>query len=90
MKSYKKIKQKALKDVEIRKEYEKLVPHFEVVKAIVKKRVEVGMSQRELASRIGTKQSAVSRLESGTYNPTLSFLDKVARALDTNIKITVK
>jgi transcriptional regulator with XRE-family HTH domain len=48
-----------------------------------------GLSQGELAEKIGTKQSASSRLESGKYNPSLSFLHKVADALDTTLKVTM-
>ena len=41
-----------------------------------------------LAKRLGTGQSAVSRLESGTYNPTFKFAQKLAKALETDLTIT--
>ena len=48
------------------------------------------MSQTDLAKKLGTKQSAVSRLESGTFNPTLSFLKKLSKALDSSLVISFK
>jgi len=46
-----------------------------------------GLSQRELAARMGTSQAAVARLEAGGVGATLTTLQKVAAALD--LKITV-
>ena len=88
-KNYKQFKKKLLKDQEIKRAYEKLGPEFALIKMIIKKRIEKGLTQKELARKIGTKQSAVSRLESGTYNPTISFLEKVAEALDARLKISL-
>ena len=87
-KSYKQLKGELLKDREIKKAYEKLWPEFAVIEMIIKKRIEKGLSQKELAKKIGTKQSAISRLESGTYNPSLSFLQKVSEALGAKLKIS--
>ena len=89
-KTYKQLKRELLKDKKIKEAYEKLGPEFAVIAMIIKKRIEKGLSQKELASKIGTKQSAISRLESGTYNPTLSFLQKVVEALDAKLKIALK
>ncbi|KXS46434.1 MAG: helix-turn-helix domain-containing protein, partial [Halanaerobium sp. T82-1] len=44
-------------------------------------------TQKELADRIGTKQSAISRLENDDYNPSVEFLDKVAHALGKKLEI---
>ena len=89
-KTYKQFKKELLRNREIRQVYEKLGPEFAVIEMIIKKRMEKGLSQKELARKIGTKQSAISRLESGTYNPTLSFLQKVVEALDAKLKIALK
>ena len=88
-KSYKQLKRELLKNKDIKKAYEKLGPEFAVIKIIIKKRIEKGLSQKELAKKINTKQSAISRLESGTYNPSLSFLQKVSEALDTKLEISL-
>ena len=86
-KAYKQLKRELLKDKKIKEVYERLGPEFAVIEMIIKKRMEKGLSQKELAKKIGTKQSAISRLESGTYNPSLSFLQKVGEALDAKLKI---
>jgi len=88
-KTYKQLKRELLRDKKIKQLYESLGPEFAVIEMVIKKRIEKGLSQKELAQRIGTKQSAISRLESGTYNPSLSFLQKVGEALDVKLKISL-
>jgi len=88
-KTYRQLKRKLLKDKRIKCAYEKLGSEFAVIEMIIKKRIERGLTQKELARKIGTKQSAISRLESGTYNPSLSFLQKVGEALGSKLKISL-
>jgi ribosome-binding protein aMBF1 (putative translation factor) len=83
------IKAKALQDPEIKAEYDRLEPEYEIIEAIIRKRLEKGMSQKQLADKMGTKQSSLSRLESGNYNPSLAFLKKVATALGTSVHISL-
>ncbi len=78
-----------LKDKVIKKTYNELEPEFVVIEKLIVQRLKRGMTQAGLAKKIGTKQSAISRFESGSYNPTIDFLYKVADALDTKLKITV-
>jgi predicted transcriptional regulator len=49
---------------------------------LVSRRVELGLSQTEVAARMGTSQSAVARLESGEADVRLSTLERYAAALD--------
>lgn len=86
---FRKFLTKALKDPEIRAEYDRLGPEYEIIEAIIRKRLERGLSQKQLADKMGTQQSALSRLESGNYNPSLAFLKKVATALDTTVHISL-
>jgi len=86
---FKKVLTRALKDPEIKAEYDRLKPEFDIIKSIIHKRLEKGLSQKQLAERMGTKQSALSRLESGNYNPSLAFLKRVASALEANLRITL-
>ena len=66
----------------IQKEYDALEEEFEVAKEILNLRLKAGMSQRELAGKAHTSQSAIARLESGTYrNVSLAFLRRVGAAL---------
>jgi len=90
MKSYQTIKKSLLKDKEIKKVYDDLEPEFRLSQMIIAKRIEKGMSQADLAKKIGTKQPAVARLESGTYNPSVTLLKKTAKALGSSLHISFK
>jgi len=87
--TYKQFKKGLLRDKKINKAYKELGPEFSIIEMIIKKRLERGLSQRELAEKIGTKQSAIARLESGNYNPSISFLQKVGTALNAKLKISL-
>lgn len=79
--------QEALKNPKLKAEYDKLEPEFAVISAMIEARVKKGLTQKDLAEKIGTTQSAISRLEKGNGNPTVSFLKKLADALDSNLDI---
>ena len=82
---------KALEDdPELKKEYDILQPEYEIINAIIQARTEQGMTQSELAKKCGTRQSNISRLESGKANPTLSLLKKIADALNCNLAVEFK
>ncbi|MBI4426514.1 MAG: helix-turn-helix transcriptional regulator [Candidatus Kerfeldbacteria bacterium] len=89
MKSYRSVKSRLLRNRRIKKAYHELGPEFTLVEKLMEKRIQKGLTQEALARRIGTKQSAISRLERGEYNPTLAFLRKVAAGLNAKLKITV-
>ena len=76
-----------LKDPEFRSEYEALEPEYEIIRQIIIARNELNITQKELAERTGIKQSNISRLEKGTYNPSLSSLKKVAKGLNKELHI---
>ena len=80
-------KKQALKNPSFKAEYDKLQPEFAVIRAIIRARVDKGITQKELAYKIGTKQSVISRLESGRANPSVNFLKKLARALNSYLEI---
>lgn len=77
----------ALKDPKFKAEYDKLQPEFAVIQAVIDARMNKGVTQKTLAKRIGTKQSVISRLETGRANPSISFLKKLAQALGTRLEI---
>ena len=85
---HKDVKTQLLKSSEIKKEYDNLKLLYDIKREIIKLRVEQGLSQKDLADKIQTQQSAISRLESGEYNPSLEFLAKVAHALGKELQIT--
>ena len=76
-----------LKDTEFRSEYEALEPEYEIIRQIILARKELNITQEELAERSGIKQSNISRLERGTYNPSLSSLKKIAKGLGKELHI---
>lgn len=76
-----------LKDPELRAEYDKLQPEFAMIQAVIDARVKKGVTQKVLAQKIGTKQSVISRLESGRANPSVAFLKKLAQALNSHLEI---
>jgi len=75
---------------ELRKEYESLAPQYEIIDAVIAARIEKQMTQADLAERADTKQSNISRFESGNYNPSVEFLQKIAGALDKHLEITLR
>lgn len=79
-----------MKDEEFRLEYDRLRPRYEVILQIIEARTSQKITQEELALRVGTQKSNISRLESGTYNPSLDFLAKVAACLGKEIRIDLK
>jgi ribosome-binding protein aMBF1 (putative translation factor) len=79
----------ALKDPEFRKAYDALDVEFSIIEQVIRKRLEKGLSQKQLAEKIGTKQSAIARLEGGNTNPTVNFLEKVSKALGSKLQISI-
>ncbi|MCL5970262.1 MAG: helix-turn-helix transcriptional regulator [Patescibacteria group bacterium] len=90
MKSWKSFKQELLKEKNVALEYEKLKPKYALISQLIEARAKKGITQKELAKKIGTKQSAIARLESGNTNPSLSFLEKIALALGYKLRIQFK
>jgi len=64
-----------------------LEPEFQIARQIIALRLQQGLTQKELAERVGTKQSGISRLESMSQLPSLSFLKRVAEALGAQLQI---
>ena len=85
--SFDSIKNELMMDEEFRKEYDKLKPRYEIIAQIIETRKEQNMTQAELAKRVGTQKSNISRLESGNYNPSLDFLVKVAQSLGKELSV---
>ncbi len=85
--SWKEHRKELLKDPEVRKAHLDLQPEFAIIERIIQARIEKGISQEQLAERMRTKQSAISRLESGTANPSLKSLKRLAGALNSRLEI---
>lgn len=89
MRTYRALKKQLLTDTETGNAYKALGPEFVVIEKLIEQRLMKGVTQGQLAEMIGTKQTAISRFESGKYNPTVGFLFKVADALGAQLKVTI-
>ena len=72
-----------MRDPEFREAAEALEPAYQVARL----RMLRGLTQKELARAVGTRQPSIARLESGKSEPRLSFLRKVATALEARLEI---
>lgn len=76
-----------IKDPKVRRAYLELQPEFAIFRKMIESRVKEGVTQKDLARKMATRQSAISRLESGRANPSLNFLQRLAWALDSRLEI---
>ena len=83
MLTYKQLRTKAMANAEVKAEYEKLADEFSLLDEFLKARAAQGLTQAQVAEKIGTTQSAVARMESGSgkHSPSLATLTKYADAL---------
>ena len=81
---------KSLKDPEFRKAWEKTRLEYEVARALIKARIEKKMTQAQLARKMRTKQSVISRVENAQTKPTLSFLQRLADAMGGKLKVSLE
>jgi ribosome-binding protein aMBF1 (putative translation factor) len=70
----------SLKDPEFRAEYERLAPYEELARIVIMRRAVLGLTQAELAARMGTTASAISRIESGRHATSPQTLKKLGAA----------
>lgn len=72
----------SLADSRFRIEYDRLRPYEEFARIVIARRAALGLTQAELAARMGTTASAVSRIESGQHATNAQTLKKLADAFD--------
>ena len=87
MTDYREFLNEQLKDPEFKAEYDALEPEFALMKAIMDTRVEKGLTQQKLSELSGISQADISRLESGTANPSLKTIRRIASALGKTVQI---
>lgn len=89
MLTHKQLRAKALRQDEVRVEFEKLAEEFALLDQFLKARTEQGLTQAQVAEKIGTTQSAVARMESGQgrHSPSLATLSKYAEALGCRLEV---
>jgi len=82
-------KARAFKRPEVKSAYEALAGEFAFIDELLKARASAGLTQAQLAERIGTTQSAVARLESGSaaHSPSIATLQRYAKALGCRVEV---
>ncbi len=63
---------------------------YEIARALIKARLEKGLTQAEIARRMHTKQSVISRVENARTMPSLAFLKRLATVLDASLQVQFK
>lgn len=62
---------------------------YEVAQQIISLRKSLGLSQKELAEKLNTRQSAISRIEKGEQNISIGLLEKIADALGVEVNVSL-
>jgi ribosome-binding protein aMBF1 (putative translation factor) len=70
-----------------RKEAARIAPYEALARFVIRRRSELGLTQADLAKRMGTSHSAISRIESGQHRTSVETLRRLAAALDTHLVV---
>ena len=85
------LKAKALSNSKVKAAYDDMAPEFALLRQMLEARQTTGLTQAEVAERMGTKTPAVTRLESslanGKHSPTLATLQKYAEAVGYELQV---
>lgn len=85
------LKAKALSNTKVKAAYDEMAPEFALLRQMLKARQKAGLSQAEVAERMGTKAPAITRLESslgnGKHSPSLATIQKYANAVGYELQI---
>ena len=87
--TFKQFKARALARPDVKKAYDELAEEFVFLDQVLKARAEAGLTQAEVAARVGTTQSAIARLESteSKHSPSIATLQRYADALGYKVEI---
>ncbi len=70
------------RDAEYREAQERIAPYEGIARFVIMRRGQLGLTQRQLARRMGTSHSAISRIESGHHRTSVATLERLAQALE--------
>jgi len=85
--NFKQFKQNALKNPKVRHEYDALQEEFSLIDQLITMRTKAGLTQEDVAKKLGTNKSNISRLERGRSNPSWETLNKYAAACGFRVKL---
>jgi predicted transcriptional regulator len=88
MSKWEDLEKELLADPDTKREFDKLAPRYAIISELIKARIKYKMTQADIAKKVGTKQSAIARLESGNINPSLEFLQKVAQVMGLSVHLS--
>lgn len=86
MTSLAKLRERLLTNADVKAEYDRLGPIYDLVGAMVEARHAAGLTRREIAERMGTTQSAIARLENAHHMPSLDLVTRYAAALGRRVE----
>jgi ribosome-binding protein aMBF1 (putative translation factor) len=89
-KKLKDVKARLMANPGVRAAYEDVAAEYEIARAVIQARVHAGLSQQELAERMGTTQPNIARLESGRSLPSVRTLQKVGEATGTRARFILE
>jgi len=84
------LKKKAFLNPEVKAEYDLLDSEFELIDSLIMMRRKAGLTQDEVAQKMGTQKSNISRLENGVVNPNWKTLRNYAHACGFEISMKFK
>lgn len=87
MSNSRQLKSKWLNDPQVKKAYDRMTPEFQVAGALIAARVKAGLTQEQVAKRMGTTQSVIARLEAGSTLPSMKSIYRYAEATGTKPEI---
>lgn len=86
--SFAEVRERLLSNPAVKVEYDRLGPVYELVGTMMEARHNAGLTQKDVAARMGTTQSVIARLESARHLPSLDLLTRYAAALGRRVSIS--
>jgi DNA-binding XRE family transcriptional regulator len=83
-------KRRLLQDPAFKAEYDVLEEEFALIRALIEARARAGLTQEQVAERMGTKQAAVARLEGGRVRPSIKTLRRYAQATGSRLVVRLE
>jgi len=87
MKSLTEVLNKELQNEDFKNEYDSLEAEYSLIQSFIDARKKSNVTQKELAVQTGIAQADISKIESGSGNPTIKILKRLADGLDMQLKI---
>ena len=87
MSDFRKHLDEKLQDKEFQEEWEAQELRYMIIQQLIKLRNTYGLSQSQLAEKLNTTQAVISRIENGTVNIGIDFIERIAKAFDKKVEL---